>query len=746
MPWQGAERSELEQKILNELEAGKFKLPKRDIPKSITTFSLSAINPSVMREAVELMDEIYESYQSIGKSPPIQRDDYSKIKKKLEDLKRHRQLKEPERELDFKEIREIGAYPKIKALLNTIKEVCNDSEISNRVIDIKKRLVCKVIPNFKRNWEEIYSPNIYSCIFAERLQSLDSQTDCTKKYTPRGNSLASLLYILDERVHLLFFDMGGKFPEPNPKIAEPPQALAILMEVEDKNRKKYLLIEGVLSNEAFDELIPLQRFPNLPLFLNKTYKRAYHFVNDSIKKYAHWCGTRRFLSTYQVQSDDEVGPLQYVDCLKEIYQFRYNYDYEKLPADKEKKGDENGWLVPKLEDLVSHGKLNLTKSNFDLEETLSERKLTLIMNRKRESTYFTQAFTTANLENGRGDHGPWRRGDVDGCWGECTGEVYGKDLSELGAAEEECCPSEKYYIPERKEHIKDESHPTKALEVINVKTFKKDLPTSSLGKVISAVVVAAIGIGSYFAWSNREENNKNLPTIQQVESPSVGAVLTPNLGYDEMAFLLPEETDESCKELLHFDTAMLKEVDGACHTCEFSYFLYNKPPEMINGYSHQIALSPYLNQFASTSLQIEPWRDILPLEKLTGAYDEMRTSVISDVVNSTYPNVSLYACSSYTTKDIDEVTPRDELFLGNGPMVSLRFNFGSVDNDYQLQKVSKKKKRKTIKVETVTTFAPDLKQTDSTTIEAGYRSSTDIIEKNVPARIRYNPTSRLNKL
>jgi hypothetical protein len=738
MPWQGEQRSELEETILNELEAGKFKCPKRDIPKSITTFSLSAINPSVMREAVELMDYIYDSYQSSGKSPPVKRDDYSRIKKKLEDLKRHRHLKEPERELDFKELREIGAYPKIKALLNTIKEACNDPDISHRVIDIKKRLVCKVIPNFKRNWEEIYSPNIYSCIFAERLQSVDSQTDCTKKYTPRGNSLASLLYILDKRIHLLFFDMGEKCSESNLKIPESPQALAILMETEDKNRRKYLLIEGVLSNEAFDELIPLPRFPNLPSFLNKTYKRAYHFVNDGIKKYAHWHGARRFLSTYQVQSDDEVGPLQYVDCLKETYRFRYNYDYEKLPADKEKNGNENGWLVPLLEDLVSHGKVHLTKSNFDLEKTLSEQRLALITNEKKESTYFTQAFTTANLESGQGNHGPWRKKDADGCWGECTGEVYGKDLSEQEATEKEYCPSEKYYISERKEHLRDEFNPTKALEI----NLKKNPPSSTLGKAITLTIIAAIGLGSYFALRDQP---KGLTPSDLTYRPPLVADYTPS-DMNEIDYEInpPLEGRLGHQELLalKFNSEVYA---STLIGSKLPWVKVMRPLETDTDNDSGLEVSARINSDLSQSRDnfTKVGDYILLPEELMQIYDKRKNSIMPTVASNLV----------WTVPSVNEATPG--VFLGG--MVGLSFSFERVDNDYQIEKAPKKKEQKKAKSETITTLmnhsehicAPEI---NLPSVEAGYITQKvneggtgDIYEKPLK-KTEENPNSSVPSL
>lgn len=263
-------------------------------------------------------------------------------------------------------------------------------------VDHHTGLEVKIVPNFKKTYEECYSPKIYSCIFSN--------------IPGTNNSLASLLYLLDPTVHLLFFDHGGDISEFDSMVVEPPQGLAILIEAENEYGEKYLIVEGVLANKSFNELVPLSSVNGI------VHSRVYYFVNECIEEYARELGMIAFTSTYQVQSTSEVGPIEYLEYLSKLYKFKFKRGRRtRKRSIRETKEPKTKWIISDNKTLDTHDSVYFVKDDALLKEKLSDAGLDW------NEEHFTQAFARASDE-------PWGE---DGCWGKCKGEVRGLNLSQF---------------------------------------------------------------------------------------------------------------------------------------------------------------------------------------------------------------------------------------------------------------------------------------------------------------------------
>ncbi|MBT5022283.1 hypothetical protein HOK51_03745 [Candidatus Woesearchaeota archaeon] len=221
----------------------------------------------------------------------------------------------------------------------------------------------KLTVEISNNYDQINNLNIPACIFKGEL-----------------NSLSSLLYCLDPRMQLLVFSPKYNKTQ-NTMDPDSPNALAILFEAKDKSGNDYLVVEGVLANKKFNNLI-LENHSK-----EKLKSSPYYFVDQQITNFINSLNETRIenkqkqftqaLSTYQVQSLNEVGPIQYLNIASKIHSFWYGSGICK---------ENNEWLGSDPKILNSHDSIFLEWQSNDLEELLKTA------NAPWDKTNFLQAF------------------------------------------------------------------------------------------------------------------------------------------------------------------------------------------------------------------------------------------------------------------------------------------------------------------------------------------------------------------
>ena len=275
-------------------------------------------------------------------------------------------------------------FKKIKNLRENHFNLLNSSLLD--VVDgLEQDISLQIRPSFKNTLEENYDPNIFSCIFKDST-----------------NSLASLLYSIDPSVHLLFFN--SLVNKSKSKQSNYPEALAILVDVESEG-KEYLILEGLLANKEFNSLN------------NFSGESIYFFVDDQIKKYAESLNKGFLLSLYQVQSEFEHGPLEFLDSIKHRYGFSFSYDRRKPKGISSIAVEQDRWISSDkkiiLQEHLSSVKY-LTKSSVELRKKL----------KKVGPNFFPEFFQSfagfTNISEGV-MAGPYAE---EGCWVVPKGDVY----------------------------------------------------------------------------------------------------------------------------------------------------------------------------------------------------------------------------------------------------------------------------------------------------------------------------------
>jgi hypothetical protein len=240
----------------------------------------------------------------------------------------------------------------VASLVRSGKTDLRRYEIIDKLIGAEKRIFTKLEVGFNENWEDNCAvPNIPICIF--------------KGYK---RSEASLMYCLDPTTNLLFFTSQ------NP--ADKAQAIAILFDVTDESGEEYLLLEGVVTNNQFTQIGPLNsqlRETPANCSLNPDYtQRKYHLdlILDEVVQYAQKRGKPLLINLNEVTGPEEVGPHEMLVYLANVFGIPYTLNVFNDPRDRSRV------LVGSQENIFLQRR-HLRKDNKPLQEILEREGIIL---------------------------------------------------------------------------------------------------------------------------------------------------------------------------------------------------------------------------------------------------------------------------------------------------------------------------------------------------------------------------------